>query len=285
LAYSMTGWGSSAAKGYSVNIRGLNSKFKEVILHIPQEFFSAEPLIYKYLNDAVNRGRLDLFINIDKGGQKKQFKIDEPLFLKAHASLKKAMKKAGMKGEVPVDALLKRFEGIVTGEGSQTADFSWEKVKGPLAKAFADFMKMKKEEGSRLVADICRRLDAIDASAQAVKTEYVRFKQEYIKRAKEKLNELLEGGQKEKLVSSDAVEIAERFDVNEEIVRIHSHVAQAKKILQADACGRKMDFLAQELYREINTIGSKINDSVVAHAVVEMKENTDKIREQAQNLE
>lgn len=285
MAFSMTGWGSFRAKGYSVNIRGLNSKFKEVVLHIPQEFFAAEPFIYKFLNDRVNRGRVDLFINLDKGAASQDFKINEKLFIKAHDAVKKAMKKAKIKGEVPVDALLKRFEGIVVPEGAAAAGYSWEKVKGPLSEAFADFLKMKKAEGDKLAADVERRVDAMGTLAAAVEKEFSRFRGEYAQKAKDKLNELMEGTGKEKFLSSDAVEVLERYDINEELVRIRSHVEQAKKILKSDNCGRKVDFLAQEFYREVNTIASKISDASVAHAVIEMKENTDKIREQAANLE
>ena len=286
MAYSMTGWGTCQAEGYTVNIKGLNSKYKEVALHLPQEFFSAEPFIYRFLNEAISRGRVDLYINIDKGSQKKNIIVDEKLFLKSYRAIKRAMDKAGIKDRVPVETIFERVEGVLSAEpGKKGRDYSWDKVKNSMKKVFADFMLMKKKEGDRLVIDISSRLDAIAAETDKIKKEHEKFKAAYITRAKEKIETVLGKAGKDKIMNSDIVEILDKFDITEETVRINSHVIQAKKILGDMSCGRKLDFLAQELYREANTIASKIPDASVAHFVIAIKENTDRVREQAQNLE
>ncbi|PKL91984.1 MAG: YicC family protein [Candidatus Goldiibacteriota bacterium HGW-Goldbacteria-1] len=286
MSYSMTGWGTFRAQGYSINLRGLNSKYKEVVLHLPSEFFAAEPYIYKFLNEKINRGRIDLYVNIEKNNAAKKVETDEKLFKSAYAALKKLYKTAGIKQEVPASLIIERVEGIVKTETVGGASYTWEKVKPSIEDAFEDFMKMKKKEGTRLLADIGKRAAFIDAEAKKIKGHFETFKEEYIQKTRERLSKILEGKEAKSFLSLDVVEALDKHNITEELVRISSHIKQLEVFISSgEVAGRKIDFLAQELYREVNTIASKVSNPAVSHSVISIKETTEKIREQAQNLE
>jgi len=286
LAYSMTGWGTHRTPKFTVNLKGLNSKYKEVVLHLPQEFFEAEPFIYKFLNDSVIRGRVDLFVNLDKNNIKKHVVVDEELFKEAYASMKKLMTKVKIKGEIPVQTILNSVNGIVTVKDAEAKDtYSWKKVKPVIEAAFKDFMKMKEKEAQGHIKDIENRLSIIEKEAANIVSMHEEFKEEYKKKTRERLDVILAKENRQGFLNTEAVEILDKYNITEELVRISSHVKQALSIIKNDAAGRKLDFLAQEFYREANTIGSKINNAKIAHAVIVIKENTEKIREQALNLE
>jgi uncharacterized protein (TIGR00255 family) len=282
----MTGWGTSRNLKFTVNMKGLNSKYKEVVMHLPQEFFEAEPFIYKYLNDSVTRGRLDLYVTLDKENLKKHVVVDEELFKEAHVSMKKLMTKAKMAGDIPVQTVLNSVAGIITVRDAEAKDtYSWKKIKPVIEEAFADFMKMKKKEAEGHVKDIESRLNIIEKAAADIIAMHAEFKDEYIIKTRERLDAVLAKENRQGFLNTEAVEVLEKYNITEELVRIASHIKQAREILKTDAAGRKLDFLAQEFYREANTIGSKINYAKIAHAVITIKENTEKIREQALNLE
>jgi len=286
VPYSMTGWGTYRTKKFTINLRGLNSKYKEVVLHLPQEFFEAEPFIYKYLNDSVSRGRIDMYVNLDKSNIKKLVVSDPELFFQAHKSLKKLAAASGIKGEIPIQAVLDSTDGIITVRDAEAKDtFSWKKIKPVIESAFADFMKMKKKEAEGHVKDIEARLDIIEKEAEKIRVLYNGFKEEYKNKTRERLDSIISKENRQGFLNTEAVEVLDKYNITEELVRITSHIKQARTIVRTDAAGRKLDFLAQEFYREANTIGSKINSADVAHTVIVLKENTEKIREQAMNLE
>lgn len=286
MPYSMTGWGTSRNPKFTANIKGLNSKYKEVVLHLPQEFFEAEPFIYKFLNDSVTRGRVDLFVSLDKQNLKKHVVVDEDLFKEAHTSMKKLMAKVKIKGEIPVQTVLNSVDGIISVKDAEAKDtYSWKKIKPVIEEAFQDFMKMKEKEALGHVKDIENRLSIIEKEAANIVAMYDGFKEEYKAKTRERLEAILAKENRQGFLNTEAVEVLDKYNITEELVRITSHVKQAYSILKNEAAGRKLDFLAQEFYREANTIGSKINYAKIAHAVIVIKENTEKIREQALNLE
>ncbi len=172
MPFSMTGWGTYRAGKYTINLKGLNSKYKEVVLHLPQEFFEAEPYIYKFLNDSVTRGRVDMFVNLDKSNLQKHVHVNEGLFKEAYASLTKLMKKSKIKGEIPVQTVLNSVEGIIMVKDAEAKDsFSWKKIKPAVEAALADFMKMKEKEAQGHVADIEERLAIIEKETEKHKKD------------------------------------------------------------------------------------------------------------------
>jgi len=282
----MTGWGTCRTPKLSVNIRGVNSKYREVYLHLPAELFSAEPMMYRYVSDAVTRGRVDVYVNINAALLRKKFTINENLYMEAYRSIGRLMKKTGDTGKPPAGFIL-GIEGVACARDAESMRiFTWEKVKPCIAKALKDFLKMKEAEGKRLVKDIEKHLAVVEESAEKIKKLYAEFKHDFTERARKKLAVLLEKDGKEAVIRSEVVEILDRYEVTEELVRIASHIRHFKEILAGkNPPGRKIDFLSQELNREANTIASKIPHAATAQAAIVIKESVEKIREQAQNLE
>jgi uncharacterized protein (TIGR00255 family) len=286
MPYSMTGWGSCKTPRFNINLRGLNSKYREVYLHLPSEMFEAEPFIHKYISESISRGRVDVYVGINPAGLRKRFSINEKLFMEAYRETARQLKRAGTEEKPPVDFVLGVDGVAVTQDAESAALFSWKKIKPYVAKAVKDFLRMKKKEGVRLTKDILRNLGAVERQAAEIKALYAQFKDAFIAKAKEKIETIMGREGKKNFLNSEVVEVLDRYEITEELVRISSHLNQFKDMLEGnDAPGRKIDFLAQELYREANTIASKIPSAQVAHAVIVIKENTEKIREQAQNLE
>ena len=284
MAFSMTGWGTCRTPKLSVNIRGVNSKYREVYLHLPAELFSAEPMMYRYVSDAVTRGRVDVYVNINAALLRKKFTINENLYMEAYRSIGRLMKKTGDTGKPPAGFIL-GIEGVACARDAESMRiFTWEKVKPCIAKALKDFLKMKEAEGKRLVKDIEKHLAVVEESAEKIKKLYAEFKHDFTERARKKLAVLLEKDGKEAVIRSEVVEILDRYEVTEELVRIASHIRHFKEILAGkNPPGRKIDFLSQELNREANTIASKIPHAATAQAAIVIKESVEKIREQAQN--
>lgn len=280
---SMTGWGTCREGAYTINLRGVNSKYREIVLHSPPELFEAEAQISAAVASRVTRGRVDVYITINKEAVRKTPVINFELFKKTYSMFKKTLKDAGAKEEVPVNTVF-GTEGVITMKDAAASLYSFKSISPNLEKALDDFMKMKKNEGKKLADDIGERLDAIGAAAADVKAQFEAFREDYRNRARQKLEEIM-GKQEAGSITAQAVEVLDRYDINEELVRIASHISQFKKMLKEGAGGRKSDFLAQEMYREANTIASKITDSKLAHSVIVIKENTEKIREQSMNLE
>lgn len=283
MVASMTGWGSCKEGAYTINIRGVNSKYREVVLHSPPELFEAEAEMSAAVAAKVARGRVDVYITINKGIVRKTPVINYDLFKKTYHMFKKTLKEAGAKEDVPVNGVF-AVEGVITMKDAGAPLYSFKSIRPYLEKALGDFMKMKKTEGKKLCVDMNARLNAISAAAHDVKKQFEVFREEYRQKARRKLEEIM-GTREDGSITVQAVEVLDRYDIAEELVRIDSHIGQFKKMLKEGSTGRKSDFLAQEIFREANTIASKITDSKIAHSVIIMKENTEKIREQSMNLE
>lgn len=279
MPYSMTGWGTCKTPKFSINIRGLNSKYREVFLHLPQEMFDAEPNIYKLVNDAVTRGRVDVYISTNTTGLRKKFTLNKKLFGEVYRNTARLLRSAGADEKPPVDFVL-GVEGVaVTQDAESYRLFGWKKIKPYMERAVGDFLRMKKKEGGRLARDIRKSLGVVEEQAVLIKTLYGKFKDELIARAKGRLEALLGREGKNHFLNADVVEVLDKYEITEELVRISSHLKQFSDMLGGNSApGRKIDFLAQELYREANTIASKITYAQVAQAVIIIKENIDKIR-------
>ncbi len=284
MPLSMTAWGTYKDKFYSINIRSLNSKYKEINLHLPQEFFSLEPFIYSLINEKINRGRIDVFINIESSDNL-TIKINERLFKEAYIQFKKIFNKTGVKEEIPVSALIQNIEGII--QKKQSVDkkvFNWQSVKITLIKAVKNLFLMKKIEGKKLVNDIKDKIKDIYKEIKNIKKIYDRYKIEYINNIRQKIKKILNDD--ELFKDKEIIQILERFDINEELVRLTSHTEQIETLLKKEnPVGKKIDFLTQEINREANTISSKISYLEITKSIVNIKELNDKIREQVQNLE
>jgi len=291
MALSMTGWGSCKTLKYTITIKGLNSKYREIFLHMPHEFFAIEPLIYKYLNDNITRGKVDVYVDINSAKLEKKVVLNKKLFKSTCDSLKKLLGSVKYKKEMPLNIIFSNVDGIITLEDAADREiFDWARVKKNFAKALSGFNKMKEKEGRDIAADTEKKLAVIEKQTLKIKGKYETFKDKYMKKARERIKTVFAGHESaqenQNFLRADIVEVLDKYDITEEIVRLQSHLKQAFCILKNEKLvGKKLDFLAQEMHREANTITSKIDSSDIVYNSIIIKENIDKIREQSQNME
>ena len=289
---SMTGYGRAqqtlCGRDITVEIRSVNHRYFEYASRLPRSFGYLDEKLKALLQSAIFRGKVDCFVTIvsvDGGGA--QVAVCHEL---AEAYVR-ALRALGEELSLPDDLTLSsisRFSDIfVVQRAPEDEDEVWECVRTVAEEALAQFVSMRAAEGTRLRDDILSRLKVIEDCVSAVEVQSPRTVAAYRKRLFVKLQEILESKTIDtQRVLTEAAIVADRLAVDEETVRLRSHIAQLRDFLQSpDPIGRKMDFLVQELNREANTIGSKCQDVEIAQTVITIKSEIEKIREQIQNIE
>ena len=289
---SMTGYGRAqqtlCGRDITVEIRSVNHRYFEYASRLPRSFGYLDEKLKALLQSAVSRGKVDCFVTIvsvDSGGA--QVAVCHEL---AEAYVR-ALRALGEELSLPDDLTLSsisRFSDIfVVQHAPEDEDEVWECVRTVAEEALAQFVSMRAAEGTRLRDDILSRLKVIEDCVSAVEVQSPRTVAAYRERLFVKLQEILESKTIDtQRVLTEAAIVADRLAVDEETVRLRSHIAQLRDFLQSpDPIGRKMDFLVQELNREANTIGSKCQDVEIAQTVITIKSEIEKIREQIQNIE
>jgi uncharacterized protein (TIGR00255 family) len=285
---SMTGFGKGEGGGFVVEMRSVNHKFLDLSLKVPRDILQLENRLKKKVGETLSRGRIDIFIT--RGGVEeapKAFRLNAEA-AKQYIALFDEMKDTfGLPGEVDISLLSQFREILAEVEAPEDADVIWAALDGPLGLAVESLNGMRAQEGAALASDIKARALFVASNLEEIGKRSPVVVDEYAKRLKERV-EVLAGGielDQSRLLQEIAL-FAERSDITEEIVRGRSHLAQLDTMLQEDGpVGRKMDFLLQEINREVNTIGSKASDRDIAVRVVDMKSELEKIREQVQNIE
>lgn len=290
---SMTGFGRSRNEGagYAINveIRALNARQLDISVRISKNFFEFEDLCRKLIADKIRRGRIDAFVQIESADiRRKAPAINLELARYYWAQLEEIHRELDRVEGPSVDQLLRVPYIYETPE----AAIDSEALKGPVSSAVSDaleqVLRMRQIEGRALESDLTNRLAALreDLSVVASRREVVI--EEYRTRLSERVKLLLAGSEPdENRLMQEVAFMIDRADINEEIVRLGSHIEQIRSILTAPkpADGRRLDFLIQELHREASTIGSKTADMDIVQAVVRMKTEIGKLKEQAQNIE
>jgi uncharacterized protein (TIGR00255 family) len=286
----MTGFGRAELEApfgkLIVEIQSINRKYLEVAVSLPREFSRFEQDIREQVSKVISRGQVSVRLNfIPKADAAAQSLPDVEMM----QSLKKGWEKIADKLGYGKEVVDLRFL-VANMPAVQKSDWVKEKDLAPISKcidkALDAFIEMKKKEGSALTKDLTMRLDELEKMIGTIE----KYAPDATKRMKEKLSEKLTEVLKtdidERLMREVAL-FAEKVDIAEEITRFHSHIAQFKGLIKGKdgVVGRKMDFLIQELGREVNTIGSKSMEAKISHLVVAMKSELEKIREQVQNLE
>jgi len=288
----MTGYG--AAKGtsekieISVEIKSVNNRYLDCSIKLPRVFNSFEEQLKAIVQSNISRGKVDVYISIDSSSANDiEIKINKPL-VEAYVN---ALRTIAWENELSSDirvADLTRFPDILQAE---KRELDSEKLSGDIGSvlktALSDFNDMRLREGVILCNDISARLDEIEKLAETVAALSPKIVEEYRKKLETRMNEILQTANiDESRILTEAALFADRVSINEETVRLRSHVAQLRDLLKSEEpIGRKIDFLVQEFNREANTIGSKGNDTEMSKAIVDLKAEIEKIREQAQNIE
>lgn len=289
---SMTGYGRGEARNsrvsVAVEIKTVNHRHLEASLRLPAGLWELESAIKKQLHAALRRGRVEVFLQLlSPLAGTREGVVDLDLARKYIKALRSAGSRLGVKG-APDLALLAGLPDVVRVEERPVpAVLIRPLVEKALGQALTRLLLMRRAEGRKLAQDIRRRLGTIGRVAQQVKQRFGRSARRQAQALRGKLREWMKPDSAEsKRFIQDAVSRYVRADITEELVRLHAHLSQFSEFLgRREPVGRRLDFLTQEMHREINTLGAKASDAGVAHLVVTLKEEVEKIREQVQNVE
>lgn len=289
---SMTGFGS--AKGtvegieVTVELKSVNNRYLDTSVRLPRSFMFAEETIKSAVQSHISRGKVDVFVTINTAqADDMAVVVNEPL-LKGYID---AIKHISEEYNLPNDMTamsVSRFSDVLSVEKRELdADAVADGIKAIAEQALDDFDSMRLREGEKLRDDVLSKLETINELVTMVEENAPKTVAEYRERLLQKLNEVLgASGVDESRIVTEAAIFADKVAVDEETVRLRSHMAQLKTLMNGSSpTGRKVDFLIQEFNREANTIGSKCQNADIAHVVVDLKSEIEKIREQIQNIE
>ena len=292
MAMSMTGFGRGEAQGlgyrFTVELKAVNHRFLEISVRLPRTFLSFEEKMKKGIQEKVQRGRIDVYLNIAETEEKRRLvKVDKDLALSYDKSLKDLAFELETAYETDIYRLAGLPEVLSVVEPEIDLDSLWLVCEQALAEAVAKLIEMRQAEGERLTKDLYGRLDILTGLLEDIAVRADGVVADYQVRLRERVQALLgETLLDEARLANEVAVFADRASITEEIVRFRSHIEQCRETLSSvEAGGRKLDFLMQELNREINTIGSKGNDLTIAQIVVAVKSELEKVREQIQNIE
>ena len=289
---SMTGYGS--AKGtvegleITVELKSVNNRYLDSSVRLPRSFLFAEEAIKSAVQSHISRGKVDVFISVDSSAAGDMtVKVNEPLLRGYIEAIRHISEEYSLSNDMTALSV-SRFPDVLSVEKK---DLDAEAISAGICaiteEALRDFDAMRQREGAKLRDDVLSRLETIDRLVSAVETEAPKTVAEYRKRLEQKMQEVLGAtGIDENRILAEAAIFADHIAVDEETVRLRSHMSQLTTMINGNSpTGRKIDFLIQEFNREANTIGSKCQNSQIAHVVVDLKSEIEKIREQIQNIE
>jgi uncharacterized protein (TIGR00255 family) len=290
---SMTGFGRGFAQqdgiAATVELRSVNNRYVDVSARLPQRLSAHETDVQTRLKDAFERGRIKVQVQIEKADAVDlSVRVDREAARAYGQLLEEARQAAGLDAPVRLADVLRYGDVFTSAEADpEETERLWTVVQQALDAAIAALRTMRLDEGRALLDDLSARIDAIDALLVRVEERAPDRIGEARERLRERLDELMDDARidPERLEQEIAI-VADKLDVTEECVRLHSHLNLFREALaNDDAVGRKLNFITQEIHREVNTIGSKANDPEIARYAVQMKEEVEKIREQVQNVE
>jgi len=290
---SMTGYARSEKikEGLIVtaDIRSHNSRYLDVVLNMPHRYLSLEDKIKSIVSDRVERGRIEIKLYIiDDSEEAVAFEVNNNRAAAYYDALVQLKDRLNIDSQVSLD-LLTGVGGIIKPvEITTNIEDCWPVVKDCIGDAMDNLVVMRKKEGDFIANDIVKRLDYIEGVVDKIDMESSGLLSLYQERLKDRISVLTKGMADidQERITQEAAFLADKSDISEEIVRIASHIKQFRAIMDSEEpAGRKLNFLLQELNREINTIGSKAGKAQLSHMVVDIKSEFEKIREQMQNVE
>lgn len=293
MIISMTGFGKSSKslKKLKINteLRSINSKYLEVSARLPMAISDKESEIKELIGQKISRGKISVNLSIEKNNGSDVSLQVKPESVKEYYKLLTGIKKTtGIKEEIKLEHILK-FSEIFKGDTNEDLAEFWPEIKKVIAASINDLVAMKAKEGKVLEKDIMSRLSSIEKKLAEVVKLSKNNVSETTRKMMEKVNNLISdaGIQADNnRLEYELIMISDRLDITEEIIRANSHINYFRNnVKQKELSGRRLNFLVQEINREINTIASKSNSSEISQYVVEMKEELEKIKEQLQNIE
>lgn len=293
MLVSMTGFGAAALResglAASVEIKAVNNRYFKLSLRMSDGFAVLEPRIEPFLRKKIDRGTLNVTIRLRRESRDLNSRIAEPVLRAYFEQLSRIA--AETKSEAPrLDALVALPGAIETDiERDDDLEATWAVLEKALSEALEQLQDMRRREGESMNRDLTANLKILEDRVASVERQAPNVAPAYRQRLNERISKIMEN-QGHSLNEADLVRevalFADRCDISEETVRFRSHLEQFAAAMKADeSCGRKLDFLTQELFRETNTMGSKANDAEITRHVVEMKTVIERMREMIQNIE
>ena len=289
----MTGYGRGSADGehfaVSVDLKTVNNRFLDVHLRLSGELSSLEPAIKRQIGTRLARGRVDVSVNFEKTAQT-AYEINRPLIAGYVNALRDMQKEFAIGGELDINVLA-RLPGALQPARDGLSDDVVAGIEKALAEALDQLEKMRAQEGEALRREMAERIERIEKLVPIIESAAAGLVDAYRARLQKRIGELLNrDGQLVELdpgrLAQEVAYLSDRSDVSEEMVRLHSHLAQFREALNSSGeTGKMLDFLLQELNREANTTLSKSTDLVIKEAALAIKAEVEKIREQVQNVE
>lgn len=293
MVRSMTGFGRGQASNdnicFNIELKSVNNRYIDINIKLPRKFTYLEENIRRLIRSYVERGRVEAYINYENIGiSDVKVVTDLPLAREYVNSLREIGEELSIKPDITTSLIASFPDVIKTEKKEEEEEVIWQCLQEALEEALKKLVHMRREEGKRLKEDMVSRLYKLSEFLGDIKERSPLIVEEYRQKLGDRIREILDE-ELEIDESRMAMEIAlfgDKSNITEEIVRLDSHIDQFFRILEEqDPIGRKLDFLIQEMNREINTIGSKANDLTIANLVINIKSELEKIREQVQNIE
>ena len=288
----MTGYGRAREtrgnRDITVELRSVNNRYLDCTVKMPRAYIFAEDAVKARVQKAISRGKVDVFVSIDATGADEAIvAVNEGLAKGYYDALQKINSLLSLTGEVSAATVAKFPDVLTVTKAEEDLESIGADICAVLDEALKNYNAMRATEGEKLAIDIGGRLDTIETLTGKVEQRSPETVREYREKLTARMQEVLQSTTiDEARILTEAAIYADKIAVDEETVRLRSHVAQLRDMLRSnDPMGRKMDFLIQEVNRESNTIGSKCNDLDIARDVVALKAEVEKIREQVQNIE
>lgn len=289
---SMTGYGKSEqtidSLNVTVEIKSVNHRYFEFSARVPREYGFLEEKLKKYCNSLITRGKVECYVSVeDLEEREMEVNVNETLAAGYVKALKELSERFGLKDDISAVTLSRYPDVITLHKASEDEERIWNAVKTVAETAVSKFIEMRETEGSKLRGDILSRADYIIECVEFIEGRSPETVREYNEKLKQRMKELLgDAAVDEQRLLNEAAIYADKIAVDEETVRLRSHISQLREFMNSsEAIGRKLDFLVQEINREANTIGSKAQDVDIAKKVIAIKAEAEKIREQVQNIE
>lgn len=289
---SMTGYGRgdavSGGMKFSVELNSVNRKQSDIVINLPRDLAALEPRIRQAINEKISRGRMNAVVGLHQGANgTAALALDTALARSYHDAMLMLQKELSAPGEITIGTILQAPGVMRSPEQSVDADEAWPTVERALTAALGELITMREREGKHLAKDLIHRLKVLRQEIKGIRALYP----EVVKKYRGALLERIEKAgldlpvDDERLLKEVTI-FADRSDISEELTRLESHLAQfAHHLRKNEPVGRTLEFITQEIFRELNTLGAKSNDAGISKHVVACKSELEKIREQIQNLE
>lgn len=289
---SMTGFGRAKCeyegREYNVEIKSVNHKYSDISIKIPRQISYLEEKVRKEILTKVSRGKIDVFITLQDYSEKgKNIKINKELAKVYISQLRELAEETGITANIDVIDISK-FPEVLNITNEDNEETYWDELKSALDTALDNFVSMREVEGNKICDDLKERMERIKEKVSKISSYSAGLVEEYIVKLNTRVKELMNTDViDENRLAQEIVIFSDKSSIQEELTRLDSHISQFLNLLSNgnSPVGKKLDFIIQEMNREVNTIGSKANSTKISECVIELKTEIEDVREQIQNIE